>query len=232
LTLSELVPLGCWGIFNPYGPTATTVLLGRNSPEDDYLLFDVTTNPFMTVQVTLRGWHPATLQAAQLEETLVDITRTQSGNQVEDPLLNSAPSFVIIMPWYGLSEEQWKRVFREVLQTNVQEDLVQERTLLREYWWRPWDRASAQLEKARKACIQKGTAESSASPVLVQFRQSDFEDWWQLVTHPEHLRAEFKEMPAAWTGSIEHVAPNLAITGVEEGLGFHGRFFQPPTEPG
>jgi hypothetical protein len=82
---------------------------------------------------------------------------------------------------------------------------------------------AAAISKARTEC-------NDVAAVGSQFREADFETWWHLVTHPEHVRSELEAMPAAWTGSIEHGGSNLAITGVEEGLGFHRRFFQPPTQ--
>lgn len=49
------------------------------------------------------------------------------------------------------------------------------------------------------------------------FRDADFDDWWQLVTHPAHVAAELEELPEASAGAIENT-PTMAKATVAIGL--------------
>jgi len=239
LSLGEILPVACWGIFNAMGPTAHTLALGRESPGQPYLLFDAVSNPFMGFCTTIRGWHPAQLQPALLQETLLNVAKNQGQEGQDHAPLSCPPTFIVSQPPSALPPEAIKPFFLELLRACGAAGLADNCRTLREHWCKPWDRTWAEshmdelLDVARKlppeATIEQRLEHyrSLLGQAIAKHAVDDghFEEWWELVTNEDHLATELMEMPVAWEEAIEYAKGLPAVEGAEGGLAFHWQFW-------
>jgi hypothetical protein len=229
---TTFMPVACWGIFNPFGPTVYTLALASEAADGDYLLVAVIANPFAGIERSICGWQPAPIQADALKTALINLVR-QHRDDPASPFAGAPPSYLVCQPSFALPIAALKDVFREVLRSCENADLAQDCRSIRQHWCKPWDRTGAAVQAAADDLMKNNNLKTKAAPGKRSFEEKDFEDWWQLVTHPAHAVAELKEMPAAWVGSIEAVGNNLfEVVDVEEGLAFHWRFIHPCKQQG
>ncbi len=138
-----------------------------------------------------------------------------AGPLAESASLSCAPTFVFVQPAFALEPPALKWFFREALRACGAVELRTGCRSLREHWCKPWDRASDELKRAMGGPPQMKQGEAAAPEE--SFRDADFDDWWQLVTHPAHVAAELEELPEASAGAIENT-PTMAKAIVEIGL--------------
>jgi hypothetical protein len=257
VTAKEIVPLLSCGIFNPLGPTVKTILLVRTTAEADWLLVDVQSNPFKPTEATGRAWQPAELNPAQLGAVLIALAEAAREGESNFLLPQSTFVAIFPQVQVGTSVwkevfrrgmiaegitglgsvcksmpanwcKPWDRARKE-LGGDASESRP-DRPLSAEgfygWWGARLDDAFADPEDQGRM-IQKlrGMEPKSedASPVTA----TEFEDWWQLVTHPGHVAHEVKALPAAWQGALDQ-APGMALMfgGDPTALSYHGQFLE------
>jgi hypothetical protein len=221
----EIVPLLSCGIFNPFGPTLETILLARPTAEADWLVVDVQSNPFAPTEMTGRGWQPAAVDPAQLGALLAAVEAAHTG---EAGFLLTQSTYVVVPPGAQVGAAAWKEVFRRAL---IREGVTWPRAVcrsIRANWCKPWDRAQAELTAALGAKAKGRRPIPKSRESDAPMTAAEFEDWWQLIAHPDHIAHEVKELPAAWQGALEQ-APGVAAAmgGNPDALRFHWAFLQP-----
>jgi hypothetical protein len=221
----EIVPLLSCGIFNPFGPTLETILLARPTAEADWLVVDVQSNPFAPTEMTGRGWQPAAVDPAQLGALLAAVEAAHTG---ESGFLLTQSTYVVVPPGAQVGAAAWKEVFRRAL---IREGVTWPRAVcrsIRANWCKPWDRAQAELTAALDAKAKGRRPIPKSRESDAPMTAAEFEDWWQLIAHPDHVAHEVKELPAAWQRALEQ-APGVAAAmgGNPDALRFHWAFLQP-----
>jgi hypothetical protein len=137
-------------------------------------------------------------------------------------------TYVVVPPGAQVGAVAWKEVFRRAL---IREGVTWPRAVcrsIRANWCKPWDRAQAELTAALGAKAKGRRPIPKSRESDAPRTAAEFEDWWQLIAHPDHVAHEVKELPAAWQGALEQ-APGVATAmgGNPDALRFHrstGRF--------
>jgi hypothetical protein len=232
----EMIPLVRWGIFNPNGPTMDSVFLIRPVGAKESLIVHIMSSPFAGIECSVRGWHPEVINAGILEQTLTNIGKAQAGARPgnDHPLLLYPPSVVQLLPSSPLPRESLKRVFKGFLLGCDAVGIDQRCQEMRRHWCSPWERVRV-LWDALAEMVDRLPPDTTDSERLEKtialtdelsgdkpMDDSDFEEWWALVTSDDHVAIELGLMSQAWEGAIEH--GSLPSIGTNPGLTIHGSF--------
>lgn len=198
---ARFIPLCSWRIFNPFGPTLSSLFLAEVPGTSDRALFFRMLNPFDS-EAVLFGLIPRPL--TQSSDTLMPTLRRLFGqNGSEDvPLFISLPSHIPTLKESPLSWAQLKELFLLAAARSSEAGNIESTTdRLVRYRTDPWGRASVELEESLK---QYEKAKAMAPPAGAKGRmatQGQLDRWWAAVTDPEHVASEISEIRAAWEGA-------------------------------
>ncbi len=192
-----------WGIFNPNGPTACELTLETVESIDSGLLAFHAFHPF-SPSAFVYGLFPAKVvsnHASLLQ--CVSALFTKNGN-ADAPLFLTAPTHVIVPDDSPLKAGDARDLFESALADETSEDLRDSCDLMKRHWCEPWQRATEERDRAYAVAFARLRKESPAeNPRKTQVSNREvFAEWWNSVTHPDHVAAELCEMPAAWHGAI------------------------------
>lgn len=203
----------CWSIFNPYGPTWSSVgLLPTEDPGID-LLFYRMLNPFgqqsAAVGVVRRGEGEDAAAVSQLVERLFarEVVASADGREELYLIGNGVPDVRIVVWDEADFVATADRAFR--LAPRLRDlDVVRSVREIREFEGRPWDRTAAQ----REAALKRMTSEGLITPLPHEGMTTDavIDEWLMLVSQQEHWVPELLNFPGAWHGAIDHTSAELA----------------------
>ena len=192
-----------WGIFNPNGPTACEFSLESVESLDSALLTLHAFHPF-SPSAFVYGVFPTAVVSNHADLLkCVSALFTKNGN-ADAPLFLSAPTHVIVPDDSPLRAGDARALFEAALADELSEDLRYSCDLIRRHWCEPWERATEERDRAYAAAfasLRKESPTEEGRKALSSSRNA-FAEWWSAVTHPEHVAAELREMPAAWHGAI------------------------------
>jgi hypothetical protein len=193
-----------WAIFNPHGPTWSSLgVMPTDDPEIDILFYRML-NPFSQASGSvgvIRGEERRS-DAVHLEWMGSLFEQNVIGRDGGDPvlLLQSPPT--LVLPNLDARDRD-AAASRLLLRSPALEAdaLALSMRLIRENLGRPWDRATAELRLA----IGGRAPESTAAPASA----AGGEAWLRLVESAQHCAAELVQLPSAWHGSIDQVGVPL-----------------------
>jgi hypothetical protein len=223
LILSRLL---VWGIFNPFGPTIGALSSFRLD-SDEFVLTLQIDNPFAE-EGSVLGLVPG-------EESAVPLSVLErlfgSAGPEGHPLFASLPSHLIHndnmpedmgtnAPTLGAEECRELMWIATTALGVTDRELQHTVELLRQFPLDPWGRAGRERDEALTSpetvrlleAIRRLNAGLPADEAPVEAEdepaaeRSTFDEWFDLVTDPEHVRVETREMPVAWAGALRFVA--------------------------
>lgn len=192
-----------WGIFNPNGPTACEFSLENVASNDSALITLHALHPF-SPSAFVYGLLPAAVVSNHADLLkCVGALFAKNGN-ADAPLFLSAPTHVIVPDDSPLSAGDARALFESAIADELSEDLRDSCESIRRHWCEPWRRATEERDRAYAAAFANLRKESPAKEArkAQSSNRKVFADWWNAVTHPDHVAAEVREMPAAWVGAI------------------------------
>jgi hypothetical protein len=200
----DFIPLCAWGIFNPFGPTMTSVTLVSVPGGGEKLIFLRILHP-MTPSAVVYGLLPP--DVINDEEKLLSTLHTlfESNGSPECPLILGLPTHVIDIPGSPISQNQVKELLFLASQSAELGDIEKSCESLAMYKVDPWGRTSAEFKRALREAGKQTHAGENATPISRQ----QFERWWTLVTDPEHVQSEASQMRKAWEGAIQLLKEGL-----------------------
>lgn len=202
----------CWALFNPYGPTWSSVgLLPTEDPEIE-LLFYRMLNPFgqqsALVGVVLRSEGDETVVVSRLAEELFarEVMPSEDGSDELFLIGNGVPDVRYVVWNDAKFAAVADRAFRTTPRLR-ELDVVRAVREIREFSGRPWDRTAAQ----REAALKRMTPEGLITPLPHEgtTTESVINEWLTLVSQQEHWVPELVNFPGAWHGAIDHVSAEL-----------------------
>lgn len=203
----------CWAIFNPYGPTWSSVgLISTEDPAID-LLFYRMLNPFgqqsAVVGAVRRGERDDAAAVSRLVETLFtrEVIGSADGREELYLIGNAVPDVRCVVWDEADFVAAADRAFR--LAPRLRDlDVVRSVREIREFEGRPWDRTAAQ----REAALKRMTPEGIVTPLPHAGTTTDavIDEWLMLVSQQEHWVPELLDFPGAWHGAIDHASAELA----------------------
>jgi hypothetical protein len=178
------------------------------------VIFVKTSNPF-TQSTIAYGAIPAGGSPDKVIDGVIDAICPVP--EESPTILRNAPTFVIL-PIDGRIQalHAFALVYRTVI-VGSKIDLSSEINRFKRSWLNPWERIPSMAEMLAPKPRQP---ESS----WWENRKQIFEEWWALVTDPDHAIAEWRAVIEAWEGAIEFQGDSpmakIAIP-AEEALVFH-----------
>jgi hypothetical protein len=202
----------CWGIFNPFGPTWSTIgFLPTENPDVDLLVFRMM-NPFGqesgAVAMLRREDKESPATIGRLVRTLFSrnaLDNCRTGTELIG--IASPPDFVLVPS----RNPEFTSFVREAFLASprmIECDITASVRQIREYPGVPWQRVTAQLENAQQRVRPGGLAlppqrEGETTPDLLS-------EWFTLVTADRVVLPELASFPAAWHGAIDHATEEFA----------------------
>lgn len=197
----EIVPLFAWGIFNPYGPTVVTLVLRLVAESSHYVLQLSWRHPIESHE-TGYALIPSHLvsDSAAVAAVIEEVFR-QNGSTRYPIMVGSLPSHVLVFPGGLLHHDQVRELFFLLIPRAAPEDLVTTSLQLRHFRGSPWERATVEVQAARKASLDRLNGKPEP-PISWPPPRPLCEAWWNCVTDDEHVRSELEHMGAAWEGAL------------------------------
>ena len=191
VTLDDLGPrpdiaLGTWGIFNPAGPTLTT--LGLIHTDGGWLLAEWMrhpTTPLFRIHALLRDAEPNTVTRA-CERVLVE----GYGDRARCPVPDGLPEFVLPTPAGPLSHIV-PAALRRIGQTRCEATQLAEETAIYAFFGGdPWARMNASERQYQAIC--SGLPDATPSEAA--------QAWWVAASDPDHVSGHVLAFAGAWDG--------------------------------
>jgi hypothetical protein len=186
-TKVDLEPLLMWGIFNPIGPTVSTLALASLEGMKTKLLYFRMLNPFSHENLIVGGLSPD-LPMDRLIEFIHQLFKINSdGNyQINDSL----PTFIMPM------KPEWRHhsymIFGHVV-LNGREDLTRLCDVYEDYMGKPWERTKVQMS---------GQVSTLGTEDIDEVDNDAFIRWSQIMMNEAHWGPEFLNLQKAWEGAI------------------------------
>jgi len=198
----EGVPVVSWMYFNPFGPTLCSVFFVPVPDTEDSILSFNSLNPFQ------KNWVAYLLvRSSPSPKTVIGAVGAlfASNGHGMAPLFSSLPTSVFHSEnWFLPAEKpllnasQVRGLFRLVAQQLHDIDFPTINNYLRQYRGDPWERTAAELQEGLLQSVIR------MDQPKANFEEGLFEEWFDLVTDPEHVRSEQRNFQAAWQGAIEN----------------------------
>lgn len=203
-----------WGYFNPNGPTLCDLCLEFVERKDACLLVFNSAHPFQP-SASVYGLIEDSLAGdpRRLTDVLREVFAGADGGE-HSPLTN-LPTHLRVPPESPLINVGFAEVMALVAERYDQGDLTAVASAMERHWCDPWARVRAQQSdflSALAAARGSGKDLESALTDAVQggarrpYRREDFDRWYELATHTEHVEAELHAIPLAWAGSVLQVS--------------------------
>jgi hypothetical protein len=153
------------------------------------------------------------------------------------------PSVVQLLPQSPLPPAALKRLLKGFLVASDAKGIDERCRLMRHHWCSPWERTRAELyvdelNEVARQLPSDSTNDERIAAVIARHAQlasdkpmddSDYEEWWALVTSEDHVASDLGVMLPAWERAIEH-GPGLQTLGTNPGLTIHGPFEEEAVE--
>ena len=197
----EIVPIVTMGIFNPMGPTIVALnLLNKADIESAGMLFTML-NPFSQKRQLFARCGNDPISLTQFLPNAYQVG--------EDLLLGSFPDFVLpstdIEP---VSHSIAQLIFHLVNRIPSLEELSETTAKIKENWQSPWKRIPSFEDMIN--------SESQGEPQVRAVSETDFDDWFQVITNQEHWLEEIRAIMSAWKGAIQFQGGNLPYMPFDE----------------
>ncbi len=147
----DITDLVSWGIFNPFGPTMSSLVL-VNSPETkEYFIFRHWNNPTSQAR-EIFGLIP---EAVFKNKSWLVIILDQLFVQFNSEILGDPPTYVKFYRNAPIDQKDIKGMFFQALKTLDHEEFKRTCNLLETFQGDPWQRASAELKGAMETIFSK-----------------------------------------------------------------------------
>ena len=177
---SELL---AWGYFNPFGPTTCSLFLVDVPTADEQIIFFRWLNPFAT-GATAYGLVPNTVAGNPQQLASVLERLFAGGAQERSTSPRKFPSHVRLIPGSSLDASKAKDLILLAAASAETGDLGITLQRLREYKGHPWRRTAVERDEAFAHTRMGAASVPEASPPPPN--RAQLEEWWRLVTDPEH----------------------------------------------
>jgi hypothetical protein len=196
------MPVLSWMYFNPLGPTSCGLFFVAVPQSQDLILALNSLNPFE------KNWTAYLLAPGPLSPKMVVASLgalfVANGHSAA-PLFSSLPTSVFHADNWSLPIQEpllggpeARGLFRLVAPSISDPDFETTNEFLRQYKGNPWERTAAELQEGP---LQSLVQTDHPKP---KFDAALFEEWFDLVTDPEHVRSEQSNFQAAWQGAVEN----------------------------
>lgn len=209
----EFVPLCLLRLFNPMGPTLTALNLVLRDGSPSGAILYTSLNPFAQTRLLIAR---APEDPPGIFELFKLLYRVGDGF-----ILGCAPDMVLpSMDMVYFVNPLKAMLFGLISSVPSRKPLSKTNQEYREHWEDPWNRIPSMEEMMSEVLSGK-----NAEPVCREPDQTEFDEWFSIVTDEDHVGADFAAIVQAWGGSIEMspMLPNMPIdeAGAELGtLGF------------
>jgi len=222
-----------WGLFNPYGPTWCSLTLAAVPEKNISIIYLKISNPF-SIESIVHGWVREPVET----ETLMTLLFHILGQKGDGQIIVCAPTFIVCRSDL-LNFKDIATLMYHAFTISGIKGLNEDCEAMRKHWLNPWDRTPSIGDMLMSFMEQNSLATprddkergellgSLASflrkkmEVQLPLTSENFLRWFKLVTDPEHLAEECKQMWVAWEGAIEHVGKGLPSINAQDGLSFH-----------
>lgn len=193
--------LVAWMHFNPLGPTASSLFYLPVPETEEGLVMFRSDNPFDRQHAAF-GVMPHDVAAEEIGK-LSFMLFTANGHK-SCPLFGSLPTSIAHEGnWRGggmaptFNEELTRTLFKGAAPTLWPADMPAICEYLKHYKGDPWKRTAAEFDEGVLSVLIRPDAEQDSG-----FDEGLFDEWFDLVTDPEHLQSERSNFSAAWQGAI------------------------------
>jgi hypothetical protein len=196
------MPVLSWMYFNPLGPTSCGLFYVTVPQSQDLILAFNSLNPFE------KNWTAYLLVPGPLSPEVLFASLGalfEANGHRTAPLFSSLPTSVFHADnWFLPVQEpllkgpEARGLFRLVAPSISDLDFETTNEFLRQYKGNPWERTAAELQEG---LLQSLVRTDQTKP---KFDAALFEEWFDLVTDPEHVRSERSNFQAAWHGAVEN----------------------------
>jgi len=188
-----------YGIFNPMGPTISTISLLSHESHPKVMIHYQMLNPFAQNSFII-GVLSGKPKQDELIEILPDIFIKNKFTNIT--LVGSLPTF--FMPGsleHGITGAT--ALYQHINMNNRIPEMSQQLQLLKKYIGKPWDRTSHEMAMGLKKDIE----EKSSSPFTNKI-SSSIKEWIEFLASDEHRKPEMYNFSQAWLGSIDFQKDN------------------------
>jgi hypothetical protein len=221
-------PLFGWAIFNPFGPTISTITAAHGLPEKDLFLIRTDMHPgnFRSAVIGSIPWaqgFPRVLHYTAFEV----LNYFLMGNGVNPhnaeygwPFIEAVPTYVFVPYEHDPMIPRMAMSFRHGIRYQDL-DFVTHTELARRHVNNLWEYASAQIDMALTSlckCEQDDDTEKTKAAdnqSQIGISQQGFEAWFDFSSSIEMRRAIRRDLPSAWNGAITHSTLNPECLTVE-----------------
>ena len=196
------IPLVGWMHFNPLGPTMSALFYVPVPDANEGLFTFRFDNPFEHQHAAF-GVMPGDVTAAQIGDFALMLFTADGHDSC--PLFGSLPTSISHKcNWYGeasapkFDQEMTHRLFKAAAHSIWPPNISATCELFRRYKGAPWERTAAEFDASLHAASAVQARGEHAG-----FDEALFDEWFELVTDPEHVRSERAAFSAAWQGAID-----------------------------
>ncbi|MCX7868261.1 MAG: hypothetical protein N2438_14265 [Limisphaera sp.] len=183
-----------WGIFNPFGPTLSSLALVRPNCRSPWVLYYRMSHP--TCRSDVACGLVNSVDDAEIEQLCRPLFT--EGTPLGTPLEVCLPTLVLLPARKILSPEVIASFFEATLQKGSERDLAGKIKAYLNFWLDPWKRADASVRQCFANLFSGSGATASGPRTPAKYTSAEFFVWWKIVTYPEHVRAELEAVQAAW----------------------------------
>lgn len=195
----ESTPLLGWMYFNPFGPTMAALFHIPIPGSERGLLTYRYDNPFERQHAAF-GLIPNAATMEELGDTVHHLFVANGSDSC--PIFESLPTSIFHCRNWPVDRleplfrpDLARKLFAEVAFHTWPEDMDSICQNLRLHS-DPWERAQAELQEST------GLVMAQSDPLNSGFRREEFDDWFDLVTEPKHVKAERANFAAAWQAAM------------------------------
>ncbi|HWP39886.1 MAG TPA: hypothetical protein VNL70_03090 [Tepidisphaeraceae bacterium] len=190
------------GYFNPNGPALCDLTL-EHAPAEGALVVFNSAHPFSPFAAVFGFLSDSNLNDVP---RLFDLLRTlfrRNGSETH-PLMASLPTHACVPEGSLLNSQQLRELFAEAAAAHAADDFGDIVRRYRKHWCKPWDRTQEEMMEALRS-LASGSASSPQARRTSDLDRGQFDEWFGVITHPEHVEAELQQIPLAWKGSIDQL---------------------------
>jgi hypothetical protein len=127
--------LFAWGIFNPYGPTWSSLTLATIPDKRLSLIYLKISNPF-SIKSYVHGW----VQEPAESKTLMPLLLSMFSEPGKGQILKCAPTFIVCCSDYIANLDYIPTLMFRAFTLAGVKGLDEECEIMRKYWLKPWER--------------------------------------------------------------------------------------------
>jgi predicted Zn-dependent protease len=196
------LPLVSWLYFNPFGPTMCGLFFTLIPDSDEGLLGYSMQSPFAREWAAF-GVIPTEVAANSLPMILITLFAANGHESCR--LIGGLPTSIFHRdnwqfedyPAPDIDGDQARIMFRFAVKSISNVDLKTACNFLRHYNDDPWARAAAELDEGLLRAVVRVDDEQSG------FNLGLYNEWFNLVTDPPHVKSERDNFGAAWQSALQ-----------------------------